>query len=726
MSEQQHLFPFSAIVGQEDLKTALLLNAVSPRVGGVLIQGDKGNGKSTAVRALSELLPPVSAVPDCPHRCDPEQPFSFCPHCQGTPQGGKAERVPPRVVELPLGAMEDRLLGHPDLEAAMTRGERRFEPGLLARAHRGVLYVDEVNLLEDHLVDNLLDAAASGWNRVEREGFSVSHPSRFLLVGTMNPEEGELRPQLLDRFGLAVEVKTPDTPEERLAVMERRMAFDGDPEGFRRRWEGEQTRVAQRLIEARDRLPRVVLSKEQLKQVARITLEADAEGVRADLVICEAAKALAAYEGREEATAEDVRRAAHLALMHRARQPWQPDPDPSGGGSGGEESSPDSGENADGPTEEEESTASSSPSFSHSGEEKKSDESMDQQETEGSKDLSPRSFSDDSGKEREPVTAAGPENQEAREQGKAQTPDALSSPFESPLREELFPVDSWFRVDADSRLKKGTDRREKPGKVSKGSVSPGKGRAALDEDPRQGRWVRSRTLTDPAEVRSFRIDWNGSLWAAAVRAGVSSAGGSLLQPEDLRRKVMVRPPREGVLFLIDTSGSMAGFRRMEQVKGAVQSMVEGCYRRRERFALLSFRNGRTETVLPPSRSVQAATQALKRLPSGGNTPLALALDRSREWLARWQARQPDWRLRFVLFTDGRVNLRRSGSMGKESSSTEEVLQAARRLAEGNIRAEVVDTETGPIRLGWARAIARALEAPVVPMDQLRRVDGSVG
>ncbi|WP_010268890.1 ATP-binding protein, partial [Paenibacillus senegalensis] len=328
-------YPFSAIVGQDTVKLALLLNAVSPSTGGVLIQGEKGNAKSTAVRALAKLLPPIAVVPGCPLSCDPEEPFSFCPHCRGVPYTGEPAEAQAPFIEIPLGTSEDRLLGHMDLDAALNRGDRFFEAGLLARAHRGVLYVDEINLLPDHLVDILLDAAASGWNHVERDGFSVSHPARFILVGTMNPEEGELRPQLLDRFGLSVEVTTPQDVPSRTEIMKRRLAYEQSPAQFAGQWAGEEDQLRAHLRQARRAFGDMELPAARLEQVARICLQAQTEGMRADLVICEAAKSLAAFRGHPAVTAQDVREAAPLALFHRSAHPWHPDPEPDGSGSDG-------------------------------------------------------------------------------------------------------------------------------------------------------------------------------------------------------------------------------------------------------------------------------------------------------------------------------------------------------------------------------------------------------
>lgn len=312
-------YPFSAIVGQEDLKLALLINAVSPEVGGVLVRGEKGTAKSTAVRALAKLLPPIRVVAGCPYSCDPDALNPDCP-AGPHPEDAPAETRPVRLVELPVGASTDRLAGTLDIEKALSEGRKSFEPGLLAAAHRGILYVDEVNLLSDHLVDLLLDVAAMGVNHVEREGVSVRHPSRFILVGTMNPEEGELRPQLLDRFGVTVDVTGSPDPAERVEVVRRRLHYEADATDFDMKWSVADVEIAHSVQAARDRLPGVRLADEDLLRISTLCAELGVDGLRGDIVTAKTARTLAAWEGRDEVELEDVRRAALLALSHRRRR----------------------------------------------------------------------------------------------------------------------------------------------------------------------------------------------------------------------------------------------------------------------------------------------------------------------------------------------------------------------------------------------------------------------
>jgi magnesium chelatase subunit I len=310
-------FPFTAIVGQDELKLALEIAVVDRSIGGVLAFGDRGTGKSTAIRALARLLPPMRVIDGCAYHCDPT---SECEACDENGRVRNEVEVPVPVVDLPLGATEDRVVGALDLEAALTRGERRFSPGLLASAHRGFLYIDEVNLLPDHLVDLLLDVAASGQNVVEREGVSVRHPARFVLIGSGNPEEGELRPQLLDRFGLSLEVRTPTDTATRVEVVKRRLAFDRDPEAFVARFAGEEKTLMRRLSDARARLVEVAVSDGIVERASLLCQALDTDGLRGELTLIRAGRAAASLDGRQEMTDRDLARVAPLALRHRLRR----------------------------------------------------------------------------------------------------------------------------------------------------------------------------------------------------------------------------------------------------------------------------------------------------------------------------------------------------------------------------------------------------------------------
>jgi len=301
------------------MKLAFMIAAVDPSVGGVLAFGDRGTGKSTAVRALAALLPKIRVVVGCPYNCAPDTPAGLCPHCKGDGKPKTAQRMAP-VVDLPLGATEDRVVGSLNLERALSHGEKRFEPGLLAQANRGFLYIDEANLLEDHLVDLLLDVAASGVNVVEREGLSLRHPARFVLIGSGNPEEGELRPQMLDRFGLAIDVKTPQEVPARIEVVRRRDAYERDPEAFHKKWAGEERKLRHKITHARELLGKIETPDAAIERATRLCLALGTDGLRGELTLIRAARALAALEGRNALGDPELRRVAPMALSHRLRR----------------------------------------------------------------------------------------------------------------------------------------------------------------------------------------------------------------------------------------------------------------------------------------------------------------------------------------------------------------------------------------------------------------------
>ncbi|HEY5836654.1 putative cobaltochelatase [Streptomyces sp.] len=661
-------YPFSALVGQEDLRLALLLNAVSPAVGGVLVRGEKGTAKSTAVRALSALLPDVPVIPGCRFSCDPGAPDTACPdgpHDAGT--GGTAR--PARMVELPVGASEDRLVGALDIERALADGVKAFEPGLLAAANRGILYVDEVNLLHDHLIDLLLDAAAMGASHVEREGVSVRHAARFLLVGTMNPEEGELRPQLLDRFGLTVEVAASRETDERVEVVRRRLAYDADPDAFAARWAPEEEALRERTAAARELLPQVRLGDAALRQIAATCAAFEVDGMRADIVMARTATALAAWAGRTVVLAEDVRRAALLALPHRRRRnPFDApgldegkldetlerergeddDPDPDGPDGGGQppRGGPDTGHTDSGP--------------------------------DGASDNGP-----DIGPADGPGTDAAPENGAGTPATEGRAPDGRPpSAAGEPYRTRPLTV-------------------------------PGTGEGAAGRRSRARTAYGRTTGARRPESTLTTLHLAATVRAAAPyqRARGRTGAGLVVRRDDLRQAV--REGREGnlVLFVVDASGSMAARQRMGAVKGAVLSLLLDAYQRRDKVGLITFRGRDAELALPPTSSVDAGAARLERLPTGGRTPLAAGLLKAHEVLRVERLRDASRRPLLVVVTDGRA------TGGPEPVAL--AARAARLLSAAGVASVVVDCESGPVRLGLAGALARELGAIAVTLGELR-------
>lgn len=658
-------YPFTAVVGQDDLRLALLLNAVSPAVGGVLVRGEKGTAKSTAVRALSALIPEVSVVVGCRFSCDPAAPDPACP--DGPHEAGSGASRPARMVELPVGASEDRLVGALDIERALAEGVKAFEPGLLADAHRGVLYVDEVNLLHDHLVDLLLDAAAMGASYVEREGVSVRHASRFLLVGTMNPEEGELRPQLLDRFGLTVEVAASREPDLRVEVVRRRLAYDDDPAGFAARWADEENALRARIVAARALLPEVRLGDAALRQIAATCAAFEVDGMRADIVMARTATTLAAWAGRTVVLAEDVRMAALLALPHRRRR---------------------------------------NPFDAPGLDEEKLDDTLE--EFGGQGDADGDSDSDDSPDD--DPDPDGPRGGGDGGQPPQDGPEGDSPAGDVPARGE--PAEDGPAQGARGGGEQSAVRATEPFRTKILSV-PGIGEGAA------GRRSRARTehgrTTGSRRPRGAlgKLHLAATVQAAAPhqRARGRSGRGLVVRRDDLRQAT--REGREGnlVLFVVDASGSMAARQRMTAVKGAVLSLLLDAYQRRDKVGLVTFRGKDATVALPPTSSVDAAAVRLQTLPTGGRTPLSAGLMKAHDVLRVERMRDPARRPLLVVVTDGRA----TGGPDPVALGT----RAARLHAAEGTASVVVDCESGPVRLGLAVALAGELGGTAVTLDELR-------
>lgn len=667
-------YPFTALVGQDDLRLALLLNAVSPAVGGVLVRGEKGTAKSTAVRALSALLPQVPVVAGCRFSCDPAAPDPACP--DGPHDVGGASVRDARMVELPVGASEDRLVGALDIERALSEGVKAFEPGLLADAHRGILYVDEVNLLHDHLVDLLLDAAAMGASYVEREGVSVRHAARFLLVGTMNPEEGELRPQLLDRFGLTVEVAASRETDQRVEVVRRRLAYDDDAEGFAARWHDDESVLRERIVAARALLPQVRLGDGALRQIAATCAAFEVDGMRADIVMARTATALAAWAGRGDVLAEDVRQAALLALPHRRRR---------------------------------------NPFDAPGLDEDKLDDTLEQAD-DGQND------GNDGDDDPEP-DGDGPGGGGQPPQGGPDTPDVPDqrAPHDAPADDgETGGPDEQAPEQAPAQApaagagagEQQAVRASEPFRTKMLSV-PGLGEGAA------GR--RSRARTEHGRTTGARrpqgaltkLHLAATVQAAAPhqRARGRSGRGLVVRRDDLRQAT--REGREGnlVLFVVDASGSMAARQRMSAVKGAVLSLLLDAYQRRDKVGLVTFRGNDAEVALPPTSSVDAAAARLETLPTGGRTPIAAGLLKAHDVLRVERLRDPARRPLVVVVTDGRA----TGGVEPVARAG----RAARLFGAAGIASVVVDCESGHVRLGLAGQLAGELGGTAVTLDELR-------
>ena len=591
-------FPLAALVGQEQLKYALLLCAVNPGIGGVLIRGDKGSAKSTAARGLAGVMAPIGRVAGCLYNCAPGEPASACEVCNG-PQPA-AETTPVPFINLPLGASEDRVLGSLDFERALKDGRKAFQPGLLASAHRGILYIDEVNLLPDHLVDVLLDAAAMGVNRVQREGLAVQHPARIALVGTMNQEEGELRPQLLDRFGLMVEVQAPREPRVRTEIVRRRLAWEADPEGFGRTWEPQQAALREQVLRAQALLPEVSIAEGLLELISELCCSQGVTSLRADLVMNKAARALAALQGRTGVEPDDLTRAAMLVLPHRRRaKPFeQPGLD-------------------EGELQRVMQGAGASTRGAGGGE-----RASDAHGAQGG----------DGGATDGVGGAGGPRgDSDAGDSGDSEAPQRVFSAkaAPSPPRIEL-----------------------KSGAVAAGVV----GRRSVAAESLRGRELRAVPNARPAELAV-----TATLQHSLLRTGGVPPGGRLeVTAEDLHQKV--RSGRQGslILFVVDASGSMAALQRMEMVKGTVLALLRDAYERRDEVGMIAFRGTKAELLLSPTRSVDTAERQLRELPTGGRTPLAHALQIASDLLTQYSGPSRPQPLLIVL-SDGKANVPLDGT-----------------------------------------------------------------
>ncbi len=596
----KYRYPFTAVVGGDpdsehgldDMALALILTAISPDIGGVLVRGEKGTAKSTLVRALAAVLPPIEVIEGDRFSSDPADPEPLSPDAPYGPDA-RAETRPVRLVELPVGATEDRLVGSINVEQALTSGSIAFEPGLVAQAHRGILYVDEVNLLHDHLVDLLLDAAAMGQQTVERDGLSITHAARFVLIGTMNPEEGELRPQLLDRFGLTAEISAPNQPAYRVEVVRRRLAFDADPASFCRTYQYSEDSLRQRISSARGLMPEVQITDDSLLQIAEVCSAFGVDGLRADIVTARAAIAHAAWDGRRCVTVDDIRVAARLALPHRRRRnPFDaPGIDDDVLDELLPQDSPPHGDQPDGPDDDGPGSGEAAP---------------------GADDKTPF----DGGPDHAPDASSTAESNPG-----APTPVSTVG-AQKPFAPRLFAV---------------------------GGVGVGQAGRRSRAQTRSG--LRIGVVASAAEGAGLHL--TGTVFAAAKNGGRGS-GRLRLCAEDLRWAVREGRESNLVLFVVDMSGSVAARERMQSVKTAILSLLLDAYRRRDRIGLITFRGSTATLALPPTKSVDIAARRLDDLPAGGRTPLAEGLLETLDVTRREQLRDPSCRPLLIVITDARA------------------------------------------------------------------------
>ncbi len=660
-------YPFSAIVGQERLKRALIISAINPAAGGLLVRGERGTGKSTAARALASLLPDIEVVKGCPFSCHPQDIGQMCAACCAQALGGDdlpTEVRKAEMVTLPLNATEDKVAGTINVELVLKTGEVHFEPGVLAKANRGVLYIDEVNLLEDHLVDLLLDAAAMGINLVEREGISHQHPARFIIVATMNPEEGELRPQLEDRFGLCVEVRGERDTGRRMEILRCRKRFAENPFLFSSEFQTAEDKLRADIERARERLERVDLDDSMLALIAGICVEMDARGHRADIAIMNAALALAALDGHLQVGLVHIREAAELALSHRCQSR----------------------------TEEgrlEQRIAAALEALQAAG--------------------------PPAGQPSPPANSAGAPAGAAA----AYSENAVAAVTSEPTSGDMGPGRGTETGNTGQGGVTGPEPalpRAPRADRGQAHVSSGK-RHQVQTAGGAGRYVSSRV--PQGQVGEFTdIALDATLRAAAGRA--RGAGRPVISPEDLRVRVRKNKAGSLILFVLDASASMHAGASLETAKEVILSLLTEAYQKRDRVGLVVFKDDRASLELAPTSSISLARMYLERLSAGGSTPLCHGLSLGREVISRELARNPALFPVMVVITDG------NGNVGfKTDDPLNESLRLGRELREAGIASLVIDTGTGlldapnnPYRASPARRVAEAMAADYFAMQPL--------
>ncbi len=669
MNREESVFPFAAVVGQEQVKLALLLNAVSHEVGGVLIRGRRGTAKSTLARGLAHLLPEIDVVTDCPFSCDPTDIESLCGYCAGNLalEGSLAtSRARMKIVTLPLNATEEMVVGTLDIEKALRRGERSFDPGMLAKANRAILYVDEVNLLEDHIVDILLDSAAMGVNVVEREGISFRHGARFILVGTMNPEEGDLRPQLEDRFGLCAEVEGQPCARDRAEILRRNLEFARNPLEFESRWHAEQESFRTRILAARERYGSVEVDGDALEAVAVIVERAGADGHRADLSMLHSARALAAFEERDAVRLEDIARVATLALNHRMRR---------------------------GPLGIEDGRLLDLPDLM------KGLTATEQVELPG--------FS-----QPDLLTPGDREAPGMEEAGSGRSVEVSSC--RHPGRAERDGMEKAGSGRSFEDVRGAFEDVEVPEARPPSPAAPGKRSLPQAADSPRGRYYRSARPPSSGRIAPSDIAIDATIRASAARAAGEDGRPEVL-PEDIKIKVRKRKCGSSILFVVDASASMGAKKRLEASRQAIMSLLVEAYQKRDRVGLVVFKDDAAQLVMSPTSSPALAGRLLGELAPGGTTPLSHGLAMGYQVLDRELARNPQPSAVLVLISDGGGNV----TMGS-SDPIREAVEVAREIRDRGIKSIVLDSaprlEGSPLasRPTAARRIADALAAAYFP------------
>lgn len=668
MSNRNFLYPFTGIVGQEKMKEALVLNIINPSLGGVLIRGEKGTAKSTLVRGLASLLA-ERYENHCEFHCDPEKPDEFCDECLKKYKAGKEIEIiqgKMKVINLPISATEDRVVGTLDIEHAIKNGEKKFEKGILAQSNRNILYVDEINLLDDHIVDVLLDSAAMGVNSIEREGISFSHPAKFVLVGTMNPEEGDLRPQLLDKFGLYVNAAGTEDILERVKVIKKRLEYENNPIKFCEKYKEEEEILKEKVEHAKERIEKIKVSDQIMNIAVKIVEEANTVGNRAEIILVETAKSLAALDGRSYLNIDDLKEAAVFVLPHRTNQKH-------------ESISQSKGNELEDKNQETE-------------EEKNNSEDNITQEKEEEVPEEPNKENFDNGNDSENIEESDRDEKKNKNNENAESEEEFGIG-------EIFKVKDILIDDVhDTRKRAGTGKRCK---TKSGSL--------------QGRYIKS-TLPK-GKIRDFAFD--ATIRVAAPYQKKNKENNLMINIKKEHIRVKVREKRTGasILFVVDSSGSMGVKKRMEAVKGAVMSLLKDAYEKRDRVGMVSFRRDKAEELLPITRSIDLAQKKLEKLATGGKTPLAEGIAKAYTIIKNEMRKDKEVVPLIVFLSDGKGNFSASGK-----DPVKESLEMAEKIKNEGIRAIVIDTEEGFIKLEMAKTLSEAMKAEYYKLENLRSED----
>lgn len=719
-THESSIFPFTAIIGQDLMKDALIYNTINPSIGGVLIKGEKGTAKSTAARALTELLPHIKVVKDCRFHCDPD-PTKYddlCSDCKKRVQRGETLEVSEqhmKFLNLPVSATEDRVVGTIDLKKALTQNEITLEPGILAEVNRGILYIDEVNLLDNHVADILLDAAAMGYNIIERESISFFHPARFVLVGTMNPEEGDLRPQLLDRFGLSVDVKGVEDINLRMAIIKARQEFDVDKVKFKEKCKPQQKALAEKIIRAKEILPLVKIDEEYLKFISTVCIQLGTEGHRADIVISKTAQTIAAFEGRSLVYYQDIKKAMLLALPHRFRKgPFKNKKfDPKEfdifienlKNQMGIKDNPDDiiGKNKNNNT----------PGSDSSLENKKSKKSKISSRkktvdaTSKQNDTQSEHTHHQNEQKNNPPTSQGMEqiNSSKMESIDAETLESIikdrSPTIEVIRNEQVFQIGEGITDNSKKEILK---------KTLKNISQKSKGRNTNSVNVNKMGIYNGRYRNLLPNEKNNDIAFDATLKASLIESSRSKEPFQI-KPHHYKIKIRKSPTNVLIIFLLDSSGSMAPNKRMSAAKGAIYSLMEEIYIRKDKICLITFSGSDANLVLPPTNSIDLASNLLEQIPTGGKTPLSAGLHKAIQ-IAIEELNIHNLIPMIILLSDGKNNVPLYESFEQDKEIIGDLLESH------SIPLICIDTDLSSFNLGFAKQLSEEFDAVYYRLDQL--------